>query len=201
MHGATYGCTFFMRDFKLDIFDNFIRAVTQVILSEKSYATMYACNIWLLWYHAWRDASLPWWKNVWLDVWFNKEPLRSLTILEDSLKNLEEKIYEKFESCQESRRLVKIFKKTQNSKLGIQYEINWVEKQIKFESRVVLILKKGRTKTGHPQSELKKTNFMKIKERTLEVVDRACKNPDTLGPLGPSDNGCRKYEQPIELGE
>ena len=34
---------FVMRDFKLDNFDNFIRAVGQVILSEKWYVTMDAC--------------------------------------------------------------------------------------------------------------------------------------------------------------
>ena len=63
MHGATYGCTFFLNhgDFKLDNIDTFTRAV------DNLYVTMDACNVWLLWYHAWRDVWLLWY-HAWRDV-------------------------------------------------------------------------------------------------------------------------------------
>ena len=55
MHGATYDCTFFYHgDFILDNIDTFTRAV------DNLYVTMDACNVWLLWYHAWRDIWLLW---------------------------------------------------------------------------------------------------------------------------------------------
>ena len=40
-----------MGDFKLDNIDTFTRAV------DNLYVTMEACNVWLLWYHAWRDLT------------------------------------------------------------------------------------------------------------------------------------------------
>ena len=66
-----------MGDFKLDNFDTFTRAI------DNLYVTMEACNVWLLWYHAWRDVWLLWY-HAWRDVWIpwkhkalqmiNKEP-------------------------------------------------------------------------------------------------------------------------------
>ena len=37
-------------DFKFDNIDTFTRAV------DNLYVTIEACNVWLLWYHAWRDV-------------------------------------------------------------------------------------------------------------------------------------------------
>ena len=41
---------FYHGDFKLDKIDTFTRAV------DNLYVTMDACNVWLQWYHAWRDV-------------------------------------------------------------------------------------------------------------------------------------------------
>ena len=79
MHGATYGCTFFliMRGFKLDSFDTFTRAV------DSLYVTMDACIVWLLWYHGWRDVWLLWF-HAWRDVWI---PLKDIWLVVRLTKN------------------------------------------------------------------------------------------------------------------
>ena len=51
-----------MGKFKLDNIDYFTRAV------DNLYVTMEACNVWLLWYHAWRDVWLLWY-HAWREVW------------------------------------------------------------------------------------------------------------------------------------
>ena len=58
---------FYHGDFKLDNIDTFTRAV------DSLYVTTDACNVWLLWYHAWRDVWLLWyhaWRDVWL-LWYH----------------------------------------------------------------------------------------------------------------------------------
>ena len=65
-----------MGDFKLDNIDTFTRVV------DNLYVTMEACNVWLLWYHAWRDVWLLWyhawrdiwipWKHIWRYIWLTK---------------------------------------------------------------------------------------------------------------------------------